>query len=62
MKKMNRSLSFAVMGLVALGIYTLIQNDPNTPITLKLSLGTLATFLFLLSIVGYLRRPKQPKK
>lgn len=62
MKKMNRSLSFTVMGLVALAIYTLIQNDPNTPITLKLSLVTLAVFLFLLSIVGYLRRKKTPKK
>lgn len=59
MKKMNRSFSFVIMGLVALVLYMFLQGDPNTPMTLKLSLGTLAVFLFLLSIMGYLKKPKK---
>lgn len=62
MKKMDRSFSFAIMGLVALVLYMLLEGDPNTPMTLKLSLGTLALFLFILSMVGYRKKKNTSKK
>ncbi len=52
MKKLDRSLSFTLMGLVALIVYQFLSKDPNTPMTLKLSLGTLAVFLFVMAIMG----------
>ena len=61
MKKLDRSLSFTLMGLVALIVYQILSKDPNTPMTLKLSLGTLAVFLFVMAIMGYLRKRKPPK-
>lgn len=61
MKKLDRNLSFTIMGLVALVIYMLLANDPNTPMTLKLSLGTLAVFLFLMAMMGYLKKKRPPK-
>ncbi|HHT21369.1 MAG TPA: hypothetical protein GXZ74_08025 [Tissierellia bacterium] len=61
MKKLDRNLSFTIMGLVALVMYMILSNDPNTPMSLKLSLGTLAVFLFLMAIMGYLRKRRPPK-
>lgn len=59
MKKINRNLSFTLMGLVALIIYMLIARDLHAPMSLKLSLGTLALFLFLLAISGYLKKSRK---
>lgn len=61
MKKLDRNLSFTIMGLVALVFYQLLAKDPTVPMTLKLSLGTLAVFLFLMAIMGYLRKRKPPQ-
>lgn len=62
MKKFDRNFSFTLMGLVALIFYMFLSSDPNTPMTLKLSLGTLAVFLFLMAIMGYVRKNKNPRK
>lgn len=57
MKKFSRSTNFTIMGFVALIIYLMINNSPEAPMTLKLALATLAFFLFLMAIAGYLKRP-----
>lgn len=61
MKKFSRSTNFSIMGFVALIIYLMIRSSADAPDTLKLALATLAFFLFLMAMAGYLKRPN-PRK
>lgn len=62
MKKMDRNLRFSLMGLIAMILYYMLRDQANVPISLRLALGALATSLFLISLFGYLRNKKPPRK